>query len=293
MSPLATATLAVDDKLAEIQARGTLVIATDPDYAPQSMLLYDALPPAGTKCGPTQYTASQFEGFDVAVALEIAKKLDVEPCFVTPPWSQLIAGSWGDNWDIHVGSVAITFERMIDLFFSHPYYATPTVLLVHKDNTSYNDLEDLSGKTIGICAGCIFESYLNGDLKLPGQEINYRIKNAHIVAYENEEPAINDLSLGDGVELDAVMTILPKASAAINAGKPVRMLEEAVLFGYASVTLDRSSNRDSARLLVQINQIIDTMHSSGRLKELSLQYQGIDLTQKAAEFDISSIDQLP
>lgn len=113
------------------------------------------------------------------------------------------------------------------------------------------------------------------------------------MAYENEEPAIDDLSLGDGVELDAVMTILPKASAAINAGKPVRMLEEAVLFGYASVSLDRSSNRDSARLLAQINHIIDDMHSSGRLKELSLQYQGIDLTQEAAQFDISSIDQIP
>lgn len=140
ISPIATAAPVIDDKLAEIEARGTLVIATDPDYAPQSKLIRDAVPPAGTKCGPTQYTASQFEGFDVDVALEIAKKLDVEPCFVTPPWSQLIAGSWGDNWDIHVGSVAITFERMKDLYFSHPYYATPTVLLVHKENTSYKDI---------------------------------------------------------------------------------------------------------------------------------------------------------
>ena len=30
-----------DDKLAEIQARGTLIIATDPDYTPQSKLLPD------------------------------------------------------------------------------------------------------------------------------------------------------------------------------------------------------------------------------------------------------------
>jgi polar amino acid transport system substrate-binding protein len=285
MSPIATATLTVDDKLAEIQARGTLVIATDPDYAPQSLLLRDAKPSAQTKCGSTQYTASQFEGFDVDVATEIAKKLNVEPCFVTPPWSQLVAGNWGDNWDIHVGSVAITFERMNDLYFSQPYYATPTVLLVNKENTSYQEIEDLSDKRIGICVGCTFESYLNHDLKLPGQELNYRIENAHIVAYENEEPAIADLSLGDGIELDAVMTILPKARAAIDAGRPVRMLEEAVMFAYASVTLDRSSHRDSARLLVEINQIIDDLHSSGRLKELSLQYQGIDLTQEAAQFE--------
>jgi len=269
------------------------VIATDPDYAPQSKLLPDKTLPADTKCAPTQYAASQFEGFDVDVAVEIAEKLGVEPCFVTPPWSQLSAGSWGDNWDIHAGSVAITFERMQALYFSQPYYATPTVVLVHKDNTSYQRLEDLSDKQIGVCAGCIFEEYLNGSLKLPGEEILYRIKNAHMVAYENEDPAINDLSLGDGVELDAVMTILPKASAAINAGKPVRMLHETVLFAYAAITMDRSSHRNSVRLLSAIDQIINDMHVTGRLKELSLHYQGIDLTHEAAEFDISSIHQTP
>lgn len=292
-APAAVATAIPEDKLAEIQARGTLVIATDPDYAPQSRLLPHKTLPADTKCGPTQYAASQFEGFDVDVAVEIADRLGVEPCFVTPPWSQLIAGSWGDNWDIHAGSVAITFERMKALYFSQPYYATPTVVLVHKDNASFQRLEDLSGKQIGVCAGCIFEEYLKGDLKLPGEEVAYRIKDAHIVAYENEEPAINDLSLGDGVELDAVMTILPKASAAIRSGKPVRMLPETVLFGYAAITLDRSTHRNSARLLSAIDEIINDMHATGKLRELSLHYQGIDLTQEAADFDISSVPQNP
>lgn len=288
-----TATSLVDDKLAEIQARGTLIIATDADYVPQSKLLANVTHPAETKCTATQYTANQFEGFDVSVAVEIANHLNVEPCFVTPPWSQLVAGNWGDNWDIHVGSVAITFERMKVLYFSQPYYATPTVVLVHKDNASYNKLEDLSEKRIGVCVGCIFEQYLNDDLKLPGQEITYRIRNAQVAAYENEEPAIYDLSLGDGAELDAVMTILPKARAAIDAGRPVRLMEEVVMFAYASVTIDRSTERDPVRLLSEIDRIISDIHSNGRLKDLSLQYQGVDLTREAAEFDISSIDQIP
>src|SRR5262245_4783663 len=99
------------DKLAEVLARGTLVIATDADYAPQSMLLSGSTPTPATKCTATQYTASQMTGFDVAVAVEVARHLGVEPCFVTPPWSQLVSGNWGDNWDIHMGSVAITVER--------------------------------------------------------------------------------------------------------------------------------------------------------------------------------------
>jgi polar amino acid transport system substrate-binding protein len=282
-----------NDKLAEIQARGILVIATDVSYAPQSRMIEGSKKRSGSRCEATQYSADQFEGFDVDVAVEIAKRLGVEPCFVTPPWSQLVAGNWDDNWDIHVGSVAITYDRMKDLYFTTPYYATPTVLIVHEENTTLHKAEDLSGKRIGACVACTFEAYLNGTLKIPGEELDYRIKDAHIVAYENEDPAIEDLSLGDGVELDAVMTILPKARAAIAAGKPIRLLDEPVLFAFASVTLDRSASRSNDRLWNEINRIIQDMHASGRLSELSMQYQGEDLTQEAAAYDITVLNQFP
>jgi polar amino acid transport system substrate-binding protein len=282
-----------EDKLAEIQARDTLVIATDVDYVPQSKLMADVLPDPDTKCESSQDTANQFTGFDADVAVEIARQLGVEACFVTPPWSQLVAGNWGDNWDVHIGSVAITDERMKVLYFSQPYYATPTVILVHQENSTFNRPEDLSGKRIGVCAGCTFEEYLQGTLQIPGEKIKYRIQDPQIVAYENEDPAIEALSLGDGVKLDAVITILPKALAAIEAGKPVRMLDEPLLFAYASVTLDRSSGRDPTRLLNEITRIIQKMHRDGVLKKMSIEYQGLDLTQEASQFDLTSIKQVP
>ena len=282
-----------DDKLAEIQARGTLVIATDASYLPQSRMIEGSKQSEGTRCDATQYSANQFEGFDVDVAVEIASRLGVEPCFVTPPWSQLVAGHWGDNWDIHVGSVAITYDRMKDLYFTTPYYSTPTVLIVHEKNTTFYRAEDLSGKRIGACVACTFEAYLNGSLKIPGEKLNFRIQDARIIAYENEDPAIEDLSLGDGVELDAVITILPKARTAIAAGKPVRILDEPLLFAYASVTIDRSTSRSNQRLWSEINHLIQDLHASGRLSELSVYYQGADLTQEAATYDITALNQFP
>lgn len=282
-----------EDKLAEIQARGTLVIATDADYMPQSKLLQDVPPAPDTKCESLQYTANQLTGFDVAVAVEVARRLQVEPCFVTPPWSQLIAGNWGDNWDIHVGSMGITEERLEHLYFSQPYYATPVVILLHKDNSTFKSAADLSGKRVGVCAGCTFEAYLQGTLKLPGEELLYQIQSARIVAYQNEDPAIDDLALGDGLKLDAVITVLPKAHAAIQDGKPVKLLDGGILFEYASITMDRLSNRDSARLLDQISSLIQEMHRTGKLQDLSFYYEGLDLTQEAARFDLASLDPVP
>ena len=282
-----------EDKLAEIFARGTLIVATDADYAPQSKLLKGISPAVNTKCEPAQYTANQFEGFDVEVAVEIAMHLGVEPCFVTPPWSQLIAGNWGDNWDIHVGSVGITFDRMKVLYFSQPYYATPTVVLIHKENTTYKVPEDLSGRRIGVCVGCTFEEYLKGALRMPGENITYRIHNARIIGYENEDPAIEDLSLGDGVKLDAVITLLPIAEEAISSEIPVKIMSEPLLFSFASVTMDRSSKRDVVSLLNKINVFIKELHNTGLLIQMSEKYQGHDLTRQAAMFDLSILNQLP
>jgi polar amino acid transport system substrate-binding protein len=294
-APAETATVVVlqNDKLAEILARGTLVIATDANYEPQSKLLPNSSPNPDTQCGSAQYTASQMTGFDVDVAVEVARRLGVEPCFVTPSWNQLVAGHWGDNWDVHAGSVAITHDRLKVLYFSKPYYATPTVILLHKDNTTYQKAGDLSGKRIGVCVGCTFEAYLNGTLQIPGEEVEYQIQNAQIVAYENEGPAIEDLSAGDGAKLDAVLTILPLAKQAIASGKPVKILGEPIWFAYASITMDRFSRRDPARLLSEISKIIADLHSEGMLKQLSLKYQEQDLTQEAARYDVSALSQLP
>ena len=113
------------------------------------------------------------------------------------------------------------------------------------------------------------------------------------MGYENEEPAINDLSEGDGVKLDAVITILPLANKAVADGKPVRVLGEPLLFAYAAVTMDRSSKRSPLRLLNEITDLIREMHANSTLKQLSIKYQGVDLTQEAARYDLSVLNQTP
>jgi polar amino acid transport system substrate-binding protein len=282
-----------DDLLAKISARGTLVVATDPAYPPQSGLVPGAQRAPDTACASNEFTADELTGFDVDTAVEIARRLGVEPCFVTPPWTQLTAGNWDDRWDISVGSMAITPERMEVLYFTQPYYATPAALFVHQDNTTFSQPSDLSGKRVGGCTDCTYEAYLQGTLVIPGLEIDFVIKDPVIVGYDVDLPALQDLAVGDGVRLDGVLVAQPTGLQAIVDGLPLKQLGDPVFFEYLATAVDKKSSQDPTSFVREVSAHIQQMHSDGTLLELSEKYYGEDFTTAASQFDIDSLDQLP
>jgi polar amino acid transport system substrate-binding protein len=280
------------DKLSEILSRGKLVIATDAAYPPNSELLPNASRNTGTICSLNEHTAGEFTGYNIAIAVEVAKRLGVEPCFVTPTRTEIISGGWADRWDIHIGSLAITPERMNVMYFTQPYYAGPVSLFVNKDNTHYRTAGDLSGKKIGVCAGCILERYLDGTLDLPGQKIDFAIKNATIVAYENEAVALSDLAEGDGVKLDAVLTNQPLGEDSIKNGMPIKQLGIPVFYDYDGAAVDRKSSRDPASFVRNVSSIIRAMDQDGTLLRYSQHYYGRDLVSETSHFNASALGQV-
>ena len=279
------------DYLSDILKRGTLIVSTDPAYPPQSELVENAVRPAGSKCAADQHTASEFKGFDIDSAVEIAKRLGVEACFVTPDWTLIIGGSWSDRWDISVGSMSITPDRMKVLYFSQPYYTTPAALFVNKANKTFTKPEDLSGKKVGACTGCTYESYLDGSLVIPGEKIDTLIKNPQFKGYDTDTSALQDLALGDGVRLDAVLTAEPTGQAFIAGGKSIKELGSPIFFEYLSAAIDKKHSKDPVSLLHKVTEIIQQMHSDGTLLKLSQQYYGVDLTTAAAKFDLTGLGQ--
>jgi polar amino acid transport system substrate-binding protein len=279
------------DLLADIMARGILRVSTDPAYPPQSELVEGAAPPADTLCTGEERPANQFTGFDIDVAVELANRLGVEPCFVTPDWTLIVGGNWAGRWDISVGSVTITPERMQVLYFAQPYYTTPAAFYVHEDNSSFATAGDLSGARIGVCSGCTYESYLEGTLAIPGETMEYQVTDAEITGYDTDTSALQDLSLGDGIRLDAVLTALPTGQAFIDGGNPIRQLGEPVYFEYLAPAIDRNSTLDPRSFLDAITEQLQAMHADGTLAALSEQYYGADLVSAAAEFDLAQLEQ--
>jgi polar amino acid transport system substrate-binding protein len=283
-APAPPAPTAVPDLLATVLARGTLVVSSDPAYPPQSALKANPQRTAGTKCTADEKTVGELEGFDIDTSAAIAKGLGVEVCFVTPDWTLITAGGWSGRWDISVGSMTITPERAKVLYFAQPYYTTPAALFVY--NTSpYSNASDLDGKKIGVCAGCTYESYLNGSLVIPGESIEFQIKDADIRTYDTDSTALEDLALGDGVRLDAVLTANPTGYGAITAGKPFKQAGDNVYFEYLAPAIDRASTLDPQAFIAKVSEVVADLHKDGTMANLSLQWYNLDLTTAAATFD--------
>lgn len=239
-----------------------MVMSTDAEYPPQSSLDEN----------------NEFIGFDIDVGREIAKRLGVDIKFVTPGWDVITAGKWAGRWDVSVGSMTPTAARKKVLDFPGIYYYTPASLVVHKDNTSINAPADASGKTIGVGVATTYENYLKGDLVIDAvgaPEFEYQISDAQISTRDTDQLALDDLRLGDGVRLDAVITALPTIMASIQNGYPLRVAGDPLFFEPLSVAIDKGDHEWHDKLA----EIIQSMHDDGTLSKLSDKWYGADLTQ--------------
>ncbi|NIR32499.1 MAG: transporter substrate-binding domain-containing protein [Gammaproteobacteria bacterium] len=248
------------ETLDRVMRSNTLVLASDPAYPPQSFLDEN----------------NEWAGFDIDVAREIANRLGVELEIVTPAWEIITAGRWGGRWDVSVGSMTPTEQRAKVLDFPAVYYFTPASFAVHKES-DITSVGQLNGKTIGVCGGCTYENYLNKNLVIDAKgapPFEYQVDPGQIRAYDTDTSAFDDLRLGPGVRLNAVLSALPTIKEAIENGYPMRVVGDPVFYEPLSVATDKGDPEFDGR----IAEVIENMRQDGTLKRLSMKWYGVDLT---------------
>ncbi|MDH4103981.1 MAG: transporter substrate-binding domain-containing protein, partial [Thermoleophilia bacterium] len=199
----------------------------------------------------------------------------------------IISGNWNGRWDVSVGSMTITPERGEVLHFSPPYYYTPASIAVNKDNTTITTATDLDGKSTGVCGGCTYDLYLQNKLVIALDEsgkpeaVKSVVADPKIKTYDTDSTAIQDLALGDGRRLDAVISALPTLQGAIDADKPIKVVGDPLYYEPLAVAIDRGSQLDPTSLVEKISKIVREMHDDGTLSELSMKWYGADLTVRS------------
>jgi polar amino acid transport system substrate-binding protein len=128
--------LAADHELAEkstlnaIVKRGELRVGLDAGYMPFEMT---------TKQG-------EIVGFDVDLAKEMAKAMNVKLTIVNTDFDGIIPALMADKFDIIISGITITQERNLKINFADPYIVVGQTVLLAKKHAgsvkSYKDLND-------------------------------------------------------------------------------------------------------------------------------------------------------
>ncbi len=251
-----------NDLLAKVMQAGVLRVSTDPKYPPQSFLK-----PDGT-----------FEGFDIDVANEIAKRLGVRTKFETPIFDQVVAGGWAGRWEVSVGSVTITEERQKVLDFTEPYYYTPAQMAARK-NSGITTIEGFSGKTVCVGVGTTYQQWLQGKLKLVGgPPPSSPPANVKVTTRDTDTDCVADPRSGEGW-----LTSSTTAATALKSrqGQQYQLVGDPVFFEALAVATDKKGP-PHAELQAQLDRIVRELHQDGTLSTLSKKwFDGLDLTQTA------------
>jgi polar amino acid transport system substrate-binding protein len=255
----ATADAAAGDLLAQICEEGKIRVSTDPAYPPASSLNPET---------------NEYEGFDIDVATEIANRLGVGIEWETPSWTAITAGNWNGRWDMSVGSMTVTEERAEVLDFTPAYYYTPASIAVPEDS-DITSIDQLAGKTIGVCSGCTYDFFLQNTLDIPGYTFDSPISDPVIKGFDTDSTAIQALDSG---QVDAVFSSKPILEGAIDKGRAMTLLGEPLFFEPLSVAIDKESELDQASFVEAVSTIVEEMHADSTLSDLSTEWYGEDLT---------------
>ena len=218
------------------------------------------------------------DGFDVDVVKEVAKRLGVTAKIQTPSWEVITAGHWRGRWDICICSMTPDEKKAKVLDFVAPYYSAPAVLITNATGSAINKVSDIDGKRIAIEQGSSYERYLQKDLVIGfgAKPIQYPFKQVQALPYSSEDLAYQDLALGYGKRVDAIVSNLVTANKRINANPGKYQIIGQPLYEEPNwVAVDKGDQEWNNT----IKQIISNLHQDGTLKKLSLKWVGNDITQ--------------
>jgi lysine/arginine/ornithine transport system substrate-binding protein len=222
--------------------------------------------------------SGQFQGFDIDLGKAICEHLKVKCVFVSQTFSSIIPALEARKFDAILSSMSKTPEREKAIDFSSQMYDEPTSLIGRKGAGLKATVDSLKGKTVGVEAGTIQESYANTYWKPNGVKV---------VSYPGQDQVYADLlsgrldaSLQDSVEADYGFLRTPKGQGyeliANITDDPKDVLGSFVAIGV---------RKNEPELLKKIDEAIAAIHANGTYDKLQAKYFNFSIYQPSANND--------
>ncbi len=246
-----------DESWDKVKQAGRLVLGLD-----------DAFPPMGYKDTQT----GEIVGFDIDLAKEACKRLDIELKLQAVDWDNKQAELDNGNVDCLWNGFSKTPEREKSFLLSIPYMKNEQIILV-KTDSSYHSLKDLAGKSVGVQSDSSAESALNDEAN---KEFKASLK--EVVKIDDYSKAVLEIQNGtiDAISIDEViarfyLTKEPNAYRILenSDGSPISLATEDYVVGF---------RKNDKALKQQIDKTLQEMAADGTMKKISEKWFGDDVT---------------
>ncbi|CDL84295.1 amino acid ABC transporter substrate-binding protein [Xenorhabdus szentirmaii] len=206
-------------------------------------------------------TNNTLTGFDVDIAREIARRLNVKPEFMEVKWDGLIAGLDAKRFDAVINQVGVTPERAAKFSFSIPYTTSQVVLITRDNNNTIKTFADMKGKR---SAQSLTSNY--GQLAT-----SY---GASLVSTDGFNQAIDLVATGRAdATLNDRLSFLDFKKQRPNA--PVKIVAEQADASKSAVLL----RKGDPELAEAINKALQELKEDGTYARISKKYFGVDISQ--------------
>ena len=242
----ATITAALADQLDDARARGSIIFATEGNWAPWTF--YD--------------DNGQRAGFDIEVAQAVAEKLGLRAEFVDVEWSGIFAGIDVGRYTTAANGVDVTEDRAAKYAFTTPYCFNRYALIVRSDNDAITAFEDLQGRTTSNSPGSTY-AQIGEQYGATVVEVEALAETMNMVINGRVDASINAIdSFNDYMaqQPDAPLKIAAVSEEFTPVAFPIRA-------------------EGSETLVAAINQAIEELREDGVLTAISMKYFGYDITQ--------------
>lgn len=242
-----------DTSLADIQAKGTLIVGCDDSFPPMGFIGDDG----------------ELTGFDLELAALVAEKLGVEAVPQAIDWSAKEMELNSGNIDVIWNGYTITAGRNEQVEYTKPYLNNEQVLVV-ADKSAYQEKSDLEGKIVGAqveSAGL--------DALVADAAFSDTLKN--IPEYDDYLYALLDLEAGR-VDAVAVDKVLIGYTIQQQPGK-YRILDEGLVDEYYGI----GCAKGSVSLREAIDVALDELWADGSIEKLSTKWFGENIVIRDVE----------
>ena len=205
-------------------------------------------------------------GFDIELAKEIGKRLNLEVVFIDTAWDGIFAGLNTNRYDVVMSAATITEERLQSFDFSDPYIGNGQTIVVRKDSDlSIKDFSDIKGHKVGYQAETTSDFYAK---KHAAAENFTYIENS----YDKVMNAYDDL------RLKRIDLVISDNLVAVDYLAPEDTPFKSVWLGEADEYFGICVKKGNTVLLEKINAALEEIKKDGTMKDLYLKVFKMDLT---------------